>query len=71
MEKPQKQLVRDIKQLPMKVNDETKQFEKELNETKEVLVSCRKEYTKLYNENIKFKKYRELLNHKNNKDRCI
>ena len=40
MEKPQKQLVRDIKQLTMKVNDETKQFKKELNETKEVLVLC-------------------------------
>ena len=52
---------RDIKQLTMKVNDETKQFKKELNETKEVLVLCWKEYTKLYNENIELKEDTELL----------
>ena len=56
IEKVYIELVRDIKQLTMKVNDKTKQSEKELNETKQVLEACRKEYRKLYNENIEFKR---------------
>ena len=55
MEKAYKELVRDMKQLTTKVNDKTKQSEKELNETKQVLEACRKEYRKLYNENSDLK----------------
>ena len=45
-----------MKQLTTKVNDKTKQSEKELHETKQVLGECGKEYRKLYNEKIKLKK---------------
>ena len=37
LEKAYKELVRDIKQLTTKVNDKTKQSEKKLNTTKQVL----------------------------------
>ena len=56
IEKAYKELVRDMKQLTTTVNDKTKQSEKELNETKQVLEECRKEYRKLYNEKTKLKK---------------
>ena len=56
MEKTYKEFVRDIKQLTTKVNGKTKQSGKKINETKEVLEACRKEYRKLYNENIELKK---------------
>ena len=56
MEKTYKEFVRDIKQLTTKVNSKTKQSGKKINETKEVLEAYRKEYRKLYNENIELKK---------------
>ena len=56
MEKTYKEFVRDIKQLTTKVNSKTKQSGKKINETKEVLETYRKEYRKLYNENIELKK---------------
>ena len=56
IEKAYKELARDLKQLTTKVNDKTKQSEKELNETTQVLEACRKGYRKLYNEKIKLKK---------------
>ena len=56
MEKTYKEFVRDIKQFTTKVNGKTKQSGKKINETKEVLEVCRKEYRKLYNENIELKK---------------
>ena len=52
----------------MKVNDKTKQSEKELNETKQVLEACRKEYRKLYNENIELKKNNEILKSQKQQD---
>ena len=52
MEKAYKELIKDLKQLFTKVNDKNKQNEKELNETKQVLEAYRKEYRKLYNENL-------------------
>lgn len=55
MVKAYKELVRDKKKLTSKVNDKTKQSEKELNETKQILEACRKEYRKLYNGNIELK----------------
>lgn len=61
MEKAYKELARDIKELTSKVNDKTKQSEKELNETKQVLETCRKEYRKLYNGNIELKIISEIL----------
>ena len=56
MEKAYKELIKDLKQLFMKVNDKNKQNEKELNETKQVLKAYRKEYKKLYNENLELQK---------------
>ena len=56
LEKAYKELVRDIKQLTTKVNDKTKQSEKKLNTTKQVLEAWRRKYRKLYNENIELKK---------------
>ena len=56
LEKAYKELVRDIKQLTRKVNDKTKQSEKKLNTTKQVLEAWRRKYRKLYNENIELKK---------------
>ena len=47
MEKAYKELIKDLKQLFMKVNDKNKQNEKELNENKQVLKAYRKEYKKL------------------------
>ena len=61
IEKVYIELVRDIKKLTMKVNDKTKQSEKELNETKQFLEACRKEYRKLYNENIELKEISQIL----------
>ena len=52
----------------MKVNDKTKQSEKELNETKQVLEACRNEYRKLYNENIELKKNNEILKSQKQQD---
>ena len=71
MGKAYKELARDIKHLTTKVNDKTKQSEKELNETKEVLEACKKEYRKLYNENIELKRKVKYQNHKSNKNKCI
>ena len=68
MEKAYKELARDIKDLTTKVNDKTKQSKKEL---KEVLEACKKEYRKLYNENIELKKKVKYQNHKSNKNKCI
>ena len=56
MEKAYKELIKDLKQLFMKVNDKNKQNEKELNENKQVLKAYRKEYKKLYNENLELRK---------------
>ena len=56
MEKAYKELIKDLKQLFMKVNDKNKQNEKELNENKQVLKAYRKEYKKLYNENLELLK---------------
>ena len=42
LEKAYKELVRDIKQLTTKVNDKTKQSEKKLNTTKQVLEAWRR-----------------------------
>ena len=73
MEKTYKEFVRDIKQLTTKVNGKTKQSGKKINETKEVLEVCRKEYRKLYNENIELKKKKlvKYYNHKNNKNKNV
>ena len=64
-EKVYKELSRDIKDLTTKVNDKTKQSKKE------VLEACKKEYRKLYNENIELKKKVKYQNHKSNKNKCI
>ena len=56
MEKAYKELIKDLKQLFMKVNDKNKQNEKELTENKQVLKAYRKEYKKLYNENLELRK---------------
>ena len=56
MEKAYKELIKDLKQLFRKVNDENKRNEKELHETKQVLEAYRKEYKKLYNEYLELRK---------------
>ena len=52
IEKTYQELIKESKRLTAKVNDKNKQNEKKLNESKQVLEACRKEYKKLYNEHL-------------------
>ena len=56
IEKTYQELIKESKRLTAKVNDKNKQNEKKLNESKQVLEACRKEYKKLYNEHLEWRK---------------
>ena len=56
IEKTYQELIKESKRLTAKVNDKNKQNEKKLNESKQVLEACRKEYKKLYNEHLELRK---------------
>ena len=52
IEKAYQELIKELKRLAAKINEKNKQNEKKLNESKQVLEACRKEYKKLYNEHL-------------------
>ena len=56
IEKAYQELIKELKRLAAKINEKNKQNEKKLNESKQVLEACRKEYKKLYNEHLELRK---------------
>ena len=54
--KAYQELIKELKRLAAKINEKNKQNEKKLNESKQVLEACRKEYKKLYNEHLELRK---------------
>ena len=56
IEKAYQELIKELKRLAAKINEKNKQNEKKLNESKQVLDACRKEYKKLYNEHLELRK---------------
>ena len=54
--KAYQELIKELKRLAAKINEKNKQNGKKLNESKQVLEACRKEYKKLYNEHLELRK---------------